>query len=278
MKIAFIGQKGIPAKSGGIETHVDFLSRGLAKLGHEIFVYTRPWYTDKNLAEYQGVKLISLATVKTKHFDAIVHSFLASCHALFQKFDVIHYHGVGPALCAWIPRLLKPSVKVVVTFHCIDRKHQKWGRIARLALRLGEWCAVAFAHKTITVSQTLQTYCEDVYDAETIYIPNGVEMPCLVSPNLIREKFNLEKGSYILFLSRLVRHKGAHLLIQAYKNLRQSVETIPSRWAGRHELSLLGGNKTLVIAGGSAFTDDYVQELKDLAAGDPNIIFTDVQA
>ncbi len=258
MKIAFIGQKGIPAKSGGIETHVDFLSRGLVQLGHEVFVYTRPWYTDKKMAEYQGVKLISLTTVQTKHFDAIVHSFLASIHAIFHNFRVIHYHGVGPALCAWIPRLFKPSVKVVVTFHCIDRKHQKWGIIARMALRLGEWISCAFSHKTITVSKTLRNYCEEVYDAETIYIPNGVEVQSPASHNIISEKLGLEKGSYILFLSRLVRHKGAHLLIDAYKRLQT--------------------DKKLVIAGGSAFTDDYVKEVKTLAAGDPNIIFTDVQA
>ncbi|MBI5254545.1 glycosyltransferase family 4 protein [Candidatus Falkowbacteria bacterium] len=258
MKIAFIGQKGIPAKCGGIETHVDFLSRGLVKLGHEVFVYTRPWYTDKNLTEYQGVKLISLTTLKTKHLDAIVHSFLASFYAIFHNFDVIHYHGVGPALCAWIPRLFKPSVKVVVTFHCIDRKHQKWGIIARLALRLGEWFSCAFSHKTITVSKTLQNYCEEVYDAETIYIPNGVEVQSRVSHNIIKENLGLEKGSYILFLSRLVRHKGAHLLIDAYKNLQTT--------------------KKLVIAGGSAFTDDYVKEIKTLANDNPNIIFTDVQA
>ena len=96
MRIAFIGQKGIPAKSGGIETHVDFFAR-LAKLGHEIFVYTRQWYTDKNLAEYH-VKLISLTTLKTKHFDAIAHRF-SQFSAIFHNFDVIHYHGVGP-LCA----------------------------------------------------------------------------------------------------------------------------------------------------------------------------------
>ena len=280
MKIAFIGQKGIPAKSGGIETHVDFLSRGLANLGHDTFVYTRPWYTDKNLAEYQGVKLISLSTIKTKHLDAIVHSFLASFHAIFQKFEIIHYHGVGPALCAWIPRLFKPSIKVIVTFHCIDRKHQKWGRIARFALRLGEWFAVAFAHKTITVSKTLQNYCEEVYDTETIYIPNGVEGQCLVSPNLIKEKFGLKKGSYILFLSRLVRHKGAHLLIEAYKNLYNKGSLVRQDGFGMTNKSALAMTSApkLVIAGGSAFTDDYVKELKDLAGDDDNIVFTDVQA
>jgi len=38
MKIAFIGQKGIPAISGGVEKHVDDLSRQLVKFGHTVCV------------------------------------------------------------------------------------------------------------------------------------------------------------------------------------------------------------------------------------------------
>ena len=36
---------------------------------------------------------------------------------------VIHYHGVGPATLAWIPRLFKPKAKVVVTLHALDRQN-----------------------------------------------------------------------------------------------------------------------------------------------------------
>ncbi|KKQ80205.1 MAG: hypothetical protein UT02_C0013G0001, partial [Parcubacteria group bacterium GW2011_GWC2_38_7] len=34
MKIAFIGQKGIPMKFGGVEKHVERLAIGLARRGH----------------------------------------------------------------------------------------------------------------------------------------------------------------------------------------------------------------------------------------------------
>ena len=172
MKIALIGQKGIPALYGGIERHVEHLSTGLAKLGQEVFVYSRPWYTDRKLKDYKGVNVVSLPSIKTKHLDAISHTLFASVHALFQDYDVIHFHGVGPSLLAWIPKVFKRKAKVVVTFHCIDRKHQKWGRIARLSLRLGEWFANKFAHKTITVSKVLQQYCSEAYDTDTVYIPN----------------------------------------------------------------------------------------------------------
>jgi len=254
MKIAFIGQKGIPMKFGGVEKHVESLAVGLAQRGHDVYAYTRPWYTPKKLKIYKGVHLISLGSFKTKHLDAISHSFKASLDVLRRNYDVVHYHGVGPALMAWIPKLFKPSCKVVITFHCIDRYHQKWGLLARLALYLGEWAAVHFADDTITVSKTLQNYCADTYSADTIYIPNGVDVVKDASAEIIKKKYGLTKGSYILFLSRLVKHKGAHYLIEAYNQLRT--------------------DKKLVIAGGSAFTDDYVKFLKKQAQYNPNIIFT----
>ncbi|MFH1173094.1 MAG: glycosyltransferase family 4 protein [bacterium] len=259
MKIAMIGQKGMPAIYGGVERHVEELSKRLVKLGHEVYAYTRPYYSVRGQKKYQEVNLVSLPSVHTKHLDAISHTFFATIHALFQDYDIIHYHAVGPSLLSWIPRIFKPGAKVISTFHCIDRKHQKWGWFARLSLRLGELAALKFAHKTITVSKTLQQYCREAYDRDTEYIPNGINRTEIIQTDSdIQELFNLEKDSYILAVSRLVKHKGLHYLIKAYRQLNT--------------------DKKLVIVGDSAFTDDYVKGLKSLASGNSNIIFTGWQS
>ncbi|MBI5077431.1 glycosyltransferase family 4 protein [Candidatus Falkowbacteria bacterium] len=254
MKIAFIGQKGIPMKFGGVEKHVERLAIGLARKGHQVYVYTRPWYTHAKMKTHKGVHLISLPSIRTKHLDAITHTFLASLDVLKKDYDIVHYHGVGPSLLAWIPHLFKPRTKVVITFHCIDRQHQKWGALARLALRFGEIAAVKFGHDTITVSKTLQMYCADKYGAKTIYIPNGIDLLPAMPAKEIKKKFSLTKDSYLLFVSRLVKHKGAHYLIEAFNQIKT--------------------DKKLVIVGDSAFTDAYVKKIKGLAASNPNIIFT----
>lgn len=257
MKIAFIGQKGIPAQQGGVEKHVQELSIRLAKMGHEVSVYCRPHYTGKKINYYQGVKIINLPSLNTKHFDAISHTFLASFHALFQKYDLIHYHSVGPSLFAWLPRICKPKTKVVVTFHCLDRQHQKWGAIARLILNLSEWSACYFPHQTIVVSKALQKYCQQKLKKQTKYIPNGVSIKKIENRELILKKFNLEKEGYFLTASRLVRHKGIHTTIKAYQKIKT--------------------DKKLVIAGTGSNTNDYVSYLKELAANNPNIIFVGQQ-
>ena len=255
MKICFIGQKGIPTRYGGIERYVENLSAGLAKAGHEVFVYTRPYYTPKKQKKFQDVNLISLPSIHTKHLDTISHVFFATIHALFQNYDIIHYQNVGPALLAWIPRLLKPRSKVVVTFQCLDRNHQKWGPASRFFLHLGEWAACKFPRQTITVSENLKEYCLKKYHTKTEYIPNGANPQVLNLKNSsILKKYNLEKGRYLLVVSRLIRHKGIHHLIRAFRELKVNLK--------------------LVIVGSGSFTDGYVKELKNLAKGDPRVIFT----
>jgi glycosyltransferase involved in cell wall biosynthesis len=264
MRIAMIGQKGLPARYGGIEQHVEHLSRRLGLAGNEVLVYTRKWFgaADENYAP--GVRVIVTPTIHTKHLDAIIHTLTSTIHAIKNGVDIIHYHGVGPSLLSWIPRVFAPRIKVVSTFHCIDRKHQKWNVLARFMLGLGEQFACLFPHRTIVVSRTLQSYCDNRFNCLTEYIPNGIEEKAVASEEdkQVLNEFGLEPNGYVLMVSRLVRHKGAHYLIDAYQELTRQGMT---------------ANKKCVIVGGSAFTDDYIRELHQKGADNPNIIFTGYQ-
>ena len=44
MKVAMIGQKGIPSRAGGVEIHVEELAAGLAEEGVQVDVYCRRYY------------------------------------------------------------------------------------------------------------------------------------------------------------------------------------------------------------------------------------------
>ena len=49
LRIAMIGQKGIPAVYGGVERHVEEqLGSRLAAKGHDVTVYVRPYYMQDN--------------------------------------------------------------------------------------------------------------------------------------------------------------------------------------------------------------------------------------
>jgi len=254
MKIYFIGQKGIPAKFGGIERHVEQLASSLAKTCNEVFVYTRPNYTNPNLKNYKNINLISIPSITTKHLDAITHTFRCCLDVIKRDADIIHFHSIGPSSLIWIVKLFKPNTTIISTFHTKCYLHKKWGILARTYLKLGEMSAFWFADKIITVSHSLTDYSRKKYKKNNIvYIPNGASLPKLYGAKNIK-RWGLEKNNYILTVSRLIGHKGLEYLIDAYKN----IET----------------DKKLVIAGDGVHTDSYVKRLKKSASKNAHIIFT----
>jgi len=254
----FIGQKGIPSLSGGVEKHVEELAVKLAKLGHDVNVYTRSNYNKSN-DSYKGVKLISLPSISTKNFDAISHTFLACLDLIFKrKVDIIHFHSIGPSSLIWLVKLFKPRTPVIATFHSQCYYHKKWGFFAKAYLRFGEFMCCRVADKVIVISKNLKRYAEDKYGREAEYIPNGVSLPKILPANEIEKRWGLKNNGYFLSVSRLIRHKGIHYLIEAYKKINT--------------------DKKLVIVGDGSFTDEYVKELKKLADKNQNIIFMGKQS
>lgn len=262
MKIAFIGQKGIPVSSGGVERRVQEVAMRMAKMGHEVFVYARNDYTPEKLSEFQGVKIIHLPSIATKHLGTITHTFLASVHAIFKRYDIVHYQAPGPSSLCWIIKIFSPSTGLVATFNSRDEKHQKWGKIARAYLQFGEFVINKVPDKTITVSTFLREYSKRNFGSNPIVIRNGSAVNLIGKGNEIK-KWNLKKDNYFLSVSRLVKHKGIHYLIEAFKNAQRTGE-VPE-------------NFKLVIVGDSAHTDDYVSYLKKISRRNKNVIFTGSQ-
>ncbi len=263
MKIAFIGQKGIPASFGGVERHTHDLAVRLVEIGYEVTAFCRAWYTESMAKEYQGIKLEYVWSTKTKHLDTISYTFLAVLRALRGGYDIIHFHGVGPALLSFIPRIFARNIVIITTFHSIDRKHEKWGLLARMVLFLGEWMTCQFSHRVIAVSKTIGQYIRDVYDVDFDYIPNAIETYPREIGTTALETFGVIPNKYILVVSRFVRHKGLHYIISAWKRLKLSDEYSDFK---------------LVIVGDGHFTDEYVQELHNMSSGIESIVFTGFQS
>lgn len=253
MKIAVLGTRGIPAEQGGVERHVEELYKRLAAK-HDITVYCRNSYTSDDSAEYKGIKLRHLPNINSKHLDAISHTFLGALDTILRKYDVVHFHAIGPSLLSFLSKL-KRRTKIVSTVHALDWQRDKWGGFAKSALKLGERASVAFPDTTICVSKEIQSYLKEKYGASAQYIPNGINEPVMAEASEIK-KFSLDKHNYILFLGRLVPEKNCHLLIKAFKSLDTDLK--------------------LVIAGDAGHTNGYYDNLVKEAAGDKRIVFTGV--
>jgi glycosyltransferase involved in cell wall biosynthesis len=253
MRIAFIGLKGLPGTFSGIETHVHELGTRLVRRGHHVVAYVRPQYTPRHITNDGGIRLLHLPTIASKHLDATVHSFLAALDSTTKEFDIVHFHTIGPSCFAPLSRL--SGAKVVTTIHRVDYLSEKWGWFARTCLKTAEQVSLRVPHATIVVAPFLQEhYQRQGHRVE--HITNGVTIPRDgIGSKQIRE-MGLEPHRYLLFLGRLTPEKRPDWAIRAFQRIGDT-------------------QIRLVIAGGSSATDEYVHELKALAApsGD-KIIFT----
>lgn len=259
LNIAMLGHKRIPSREGGIEIVVEELSTRMVKLGHQVTCFNRKGhhvsgseFDGSQLSEYKGVKLKPVWTLDKKGLAAMTSSLSAAIKATFGKYDIVHFHAEGPCAMLWIPKLF--GKRCIATIHGIDWQRAKWGGFASKYIKFGEKVAAKYADEIIVLSEGVQKYFMNTYGRKIVFIPNGVNRPVIREPKLIKEKFELDKDGYILFLGRLVPEKGISYLIEAFKQ----IET----------------DKKLVIAGGSSDTDEFLCELKKLAKDDERIIFT----
>lgn len=269
LNIAMFGHKHMLSREGGIEIVVYNLATRLAFRGHHVVCYDR---STANVVdgskvdtrtEYKGVKIIPVWTIDRRGIAAMTSSFSAAIRASLTSADVIHIHAEGPAVVAPLIRLLGRKgqsggkKRIIVTIHGLDWQRAKWGSAASAYIKYGEKQAVKHADEIIVLSKGVQDYFQKTYGRKTVFIPNGVMAPTLVDAQEIKDRWGLEKDSYVLFLGRIVPEKGLRYLIEAWKQVNT--------------------HKKLVIAGGSSDTQKFMDELKAMSARDDRIIFTGFQ-
>lgn len=257
LNIAMLGHKRVPSREGGIEVVVEELSTRMVASGYSVTCFNRrgkhvSGAEIQRVNQYKGVRIKEVFTIDKKGLAAMTSSFFASMEAAFGKYDVVHFHAEGPCAVLWLPKLF--GKRCIATIHGIDWQRAKWGGFASKYIKFGEKIAAKYADEIIVLSEGVQKYFMNTYERETVFIPNGVNRPTLRSPQLIKEKYGLDKDEYILFLGRLVPEKGITYLVKAFREVTT--------------------DKKLVIAGGSSDTDTFMQELKKLAEGDVRIVFT----
>jgi glycosyltransferase involved in cell wall biosynthesis len=251
MKIALLGTRGIPASYSGFETCVEQLGQRLVERGHKVTVYCRKHHITYPGDTYLGMRLVKLPTITNKYLDTILHSFLSSLHALTQRYDVALYFIAGNSPVSWIPRLV--GTRTLLNVDGLDWKRDKWPWAAKKYIQFAEYLATILPNGYLTDSHVVQEYYENTYGSQPPYIPYGSEVE-VVPPGEILAQNGLEAGKYILFVGRLVPENYAHHLISAFRQLETDFKC--------------------VIVGDAPYAGDYQAELKELAGGDPRILFT----
>lgn len=249
MKIAFSVVKNIQ-RGGGIEKYTEELGSRLVMIGHEVSVYSMRNYGDIS-SMYKGMKIFSVPCIPVRQMEKLSASQAAGIRVALNNWpDIVHYHSVSPGSTAWIAKLM--GKQTVIQMHGLEWKRSRWGTSGVYVHRLLEKLSLLSKSNLTAVSMVQCQHFSKNYKIPTKYIPCGVNIKRKVPAKELFQ-VGLEPNRYILFASRLVKDKGAHYLIPAFRKLKTDYK--------------------LVIAGDVPNEEKYKNLLLDLAENDKRIIF-----
>lgn len=255
--VMMLGLRGIPEVQGGVEKHVEELSRHFVDKGWDVTVLGRRRYLlTPDPYTWKRVKVHPLWSPGSVKFEAIAHTALGVLFAAYHRPDILHIHAIGPALMTPLARLF--GLKVIVTHHGYDYDRQKWGGLAKLMLKLGEKAGMRFARARIAVSNDIALTMENRYGVPVQYVPNGVTVRRSQTDTGILGKLGLTSRRYIMLVARIVPEKRQHDLIAAFAKLADPTVK-------------------LVLVGSAEYMAHYSQDVEKLAADVPGVVLAGMQ-
>jgi len=225
-------------RGGGVQEIVRDLRRGLVARGHEVKIITpKPRDMGDTDVEAEGIIFLGngadfrspLQTVPT--FSVSVDGEEIDSMLAQEKFDLLHFHE------PWVPvlsrQILSRSTSVnIATFHAKVPETIMSRTVVQLVTPYTK-SLLRYLHVLTAVSDAAAEYASTLTDEPVTIIPNGIDLPRFTK-NLgqrLKQTDSAEPRT-ILYLGRLERRKGLKYLLQAYSQLRQSVDDVQLVLAG----------------------------------------------
>ena len=213
-----------PPHIGGIEYHVEALSRKLVEAGHEVTVYTSDVPKTRKHEVVDGVEVYRFSCPFAPLNNPIMPGlFLKLIRS--TKFDIVHTHGhfhMSSNLVAFSNVFTRRPF--VLTSHGAILGYKGWKRAVEALFdrTIGEW-TLRSANKVIALTPTLANMLEDLGADRS----NIVVVPFWMDLNQVKPRADVEKfrSTYklgdrkiVLFVGRLLPIKGLEYLIEAAKH------------------------------------------------------------
>jgi len=248
MKIGVIGTRGFPEIQGGIETHcLELYTRIASQSDYEITVYRRnPYLNLKNKnSNFKNIRFVDYYVPKNKYFETFLHSLFSTIHALFQGYDIVHYHNTGPGFFSPILKLTKS--KIVFSYHNISYTQKKWNKFAKRFLHSSEIISITNSDFIIFISEVVKLEIEKHYIVKKFKVLfNGVSIPTRSANSDFIDHLGLEKQKYVVGVGRFLEEKGFDYLIRAFRKTNIT-------------------DYKLVLVGDSDYPTNYSKRLKSFA-------------
>ncbi|MEP7009028.1 MAG: glycosyltransferase [Acidobacteriota bacterium] len=248
LRVALLGSRGIPAGYGGYETLMEELAPRLIARGFDVTVYGRSHYIPKGLASHLGARLVVLPTIRSKHLDTPVHTFLSCLHAGREGFDAALM--VNSANAMFLPLLA--GTPVALNVDGIEKRRAKWGAFGRAVYALSERLACFLPDALITDAEVIRSHYLARYGADSDVITYGVDPRPPLETGVLK-RLGLSPRRYFLYVSRFEPENNPHRVAAAYAQVHQ------------------GTDFPLVMVGGAPYAQGFIASFTTDA--DPRIVF-----
>ncbi|OLQ92092.1 hypothetical protein BIY22_16410 [Vibrio panuliri] len=240
--IAFIGGRGLFSSYGGVENATREIAKELSKREDvAVNVYSVEGENDEVFAYSDNLNVIAISRSIYKSLGQ--HGYILACvlHALFKlRPNAVFLFASGP--CVFAPILRLGGIRVISSIRGMDSARDKWGRLSRNILKLGEYCAWKFSHQfTANSKKIVENFSKKRPDSH--FIPNGCRAVTDADCASL-DKYKVERNGYLLFAARLDPIKRLHLLLEVHRQLPND-QKLP-----------------LIIAGGNSNDLEYEAKLK----------------
>jgi len=210
---------------GGVESHVATLSSELVRRGHDVTVVTSR--ADPGLPDREEVRGIHVRRVKARAvwlrtpIAPATKAVLASLDA-----DIVHAHSPPPLTSYYAAKASsRRRIPFVITFHCDVEVPSLFGPVVESVYRHTlEYSTMRRANRIIVTTAAYAATSRAVWRYNPAVIPNAVDLQKFRPENdgrAVRARHHIQEGeSVVLFVGRMVPHKGIETLVEAAKSVR----------------------------------------------------------
>lgn len=226
-RIAITGIRGIPAAHGGFETYAQELSLYLVGRGWEVTVYnqTEGWSFPKR-RQWKGVNLVELSCppVIKGAFSTIVFDLLTVMHTLFgtRLILVLGYNTAIFNIVQWLC-----GKTIVFNMDGFEWKRAKWGRLARIWLRLNDWVATKIGSKLVADHPEVFNYYETkVTSDKLIMLPYGAHLLSRTGLPQDLLALRLKLDNYFVVIARPEPENSILDIVSAFREVKTEFKLV----------------------------------------------------
>lgn len=248
MKIAFIGSRGYPYVYSGYETLVSELVPRLRDLGCHVTVYCHRGLFDEKPKVVNGIHCVYIPSIEHKILSQFSHSFLATCHAVTQQYDVICYVNSANGPFGLLLKIF--NQRSCINVDGLEWLRPKWKGLGSVYFYWASKLSTMFFDRIISDSTEMAEIYKKEFHSESTTIAYGANLAYGTGTDSIK-LLGLEQKKYYLIVGRLIPDNNADIIVRGFEQSNTQ--------------------KKLVVVGDVPYKDEYADRVKSTT--DPRIIF-----